>query len=618
MKSNMKNSIRLVMCAMILFVNVDANAQFWKKKGKKSKKNVFECGYVHKKSLKERLNISNLVGKAIGGLFVKGGANFDLNESAITLIKSDHIFPSSFVNWATKTPGWETCGSYVTVMSVSKIGLPMVSATHFKIDGKELKGAGFGTYFQGYPHDDASTKKATVVDKNGNSIDVDLEPASPIKIITVNGKERGDPSLSIDGSQDIIIEIENEVKQGYTIAVQMIQKFMGTKIPIDVFYTKDKTKIIVPKEVFQSSTGFKFIKNNVLIVYKYKETLRDDLQAGAVRVISNYYDFTPLTITGELTKSAIFNYKSRITNTSTDLSKQTKYDFKFKKESPVFYHPSTAIKKIGITSFVVRANLAHKKTETTSTTSTNVTYTSTHKITRTTVSTSIKKMEKVFPGLTKDTWKSLANRLYNDFKEVVQEEYNAEIVPVQEIVNSKLYQKAIPILDTVTRNFVEVGAYSTKRIIPSIRTKRADIKVHNGKKSKTRGSTEKMINFNTFPSDFVTERMINKFGANTAISVNFDLDFDFDQETLLPNISITFFAPSLSKNKMHYYFTLNAEYKESISLKEANKLGGSVVDRMYNMINAKKFKEELKYTLNKIKEVEKENPAYQKVWDAMQ
>jgi len=68
---------------------------------------------------------------------------------------------------------------------------------------------------------------------------------------------------------------------------------------------------------------------------------------------------------------------------------------------------------------------------------------------------------------------------------------------------------------------------------------------------------------------------------------------------------------------MAYYHEIHAYYKESISLKEANKISGSTVDKIYGMIDAPKFFSELKYTLEQIIETEKENPVYQKMYKAM-
>lgn len=88
----MKKNVSIILLLFILFSITDISAQF----GKKKKKNKFECGYVHKKTLKERLNVGALAGRVVGGLFMKGSDKFDYSTTAVTIARANHIYPLGY------------------------------------------------------------------------------------------------------------------------------------------------------------------------------------------------------------------------------------------------------------------------------------------------------------------------------------------------------------------------------------------------------------------------------------------------------------------------------------------------------------------------------------------
>lgn len=602
----------------LLLMYGTTHGQFLKKKAKKNK---FECGYVHKKTLKERLNVGTLVGGVVTKFLVKGSDKFEFDNTAVTISRSNHIYPQGYVDMPFKIDGWEACGTSIGALALSKYGLPLIKIPYFSIDGTTYKPAAMGQYFEGFPHTDQNNKEVAIKDNNGKELKLNLKPMEGFKIKTVNGIQRWDTSLAYDGTEDMVIELDNNIDPNAKLGVELHNKVTGVRFNSPVFFSVDKNTLTIPKEAFRNS--LKFIEDNMLIVYKYKETLLDDQAVGngALRVVDSYYDFTPIQITGKLNNS-IFSKMWKKENQKVeqkDLSKVTKYDFEFKKGDPLYYAPSSEIKKIAVPSFVVRGNLKHKHVdvETTSFSSTNYNT----GVKTTTTNTTTKTFTKWFPKLEKDTWQNLADKLYIDFEKSLEESYQVPVVDVKKIIATSSYKKVIPILDTVTKNFVEVGAFGTQRVLPSIKNERANLTTTGNKtasqaeQAKAGGSRE--IQINTFPSDFVTSRIMNEFGANCAITVNFDLEFDIQAEALLPIVSIRFYAPSTGSNQMSYYHEIQAYYKESISLKEAKKIEGSAVDQIYGMIDAPQFFLELKYTIDKIMETEKENQSYQKMWNAM-
>lgn len=617
----MKKTTSLSLALFFLLSIGTTNAQF-----KKKSKNKFECGYVHKKTLKERLNVGSLVGGLATKFLVKGSDDFDFGTTAVTIGRSNHMYPQGYVDMPFKIDGWEACGTMIGASAVSKTGLPFIKIPYFSIDNTPYKPAAVGQYFEGFPYTDQKDKEVVIKDNNGKELTFNLKPMQGFSIKTVNGVPRWDTSLSYDGTEDLIIELENTIDSEAKIGVELHNKITGVRFNSPVFFADDKNTITIPKEAFRNA--LKFIDDNMLIVYKFKETLLDDktIGGGALRVVDSYYDFTPIQISGKLNNS-IFSKMWKKENQKveqTDLSKATKYDFEFVKGDPLYYHPSSEIKKITVPSFVVRGNLKHTHVDVETQVSSSTHYTATHKVTTTTTSKTTRTFTKWFPKLEKDTWQELANKLYVGFKQSLEDSYQVPVVDVKQIVAAESYKKTIPILDTVTKNFVEVGAFGTLRVMPSVKQERANLQTTGNKsaseaKESASAGTSAEIQLNTFPSDFVTSRVMNEFGANCAITVNFDLEFDIQAEALLPIVSIRFYAPNMSSNQgqMNYYQEVQAYYKESISLNEAAKLPGSAADQIFGMIDAPMFFSELNYTINQILEMEKENDVYQKMFDAM-
>lgn len=612
----MKNQIKLFFSIVLLLMigQNDAHAQFLKKKAKKNK---FECGYVHKKTLKEKLNVTSLVGRAVGGLFKKGSSKFTFDETAVTFIRSNHIYPMGYVDMPFKLTGWEACGTSVSTFALSKTGLPLIEIPKFSVNNTDYKPIGFGQYTSLFPHTDTTNKRVVIEDNDGTKVAVDLKGMEGFTIKSVNGMPRWDASLKYDGSKDMVIELDNTVDPDTKIGVELHNKMTGVRFNSPVFYSEDKTTLTIPKEAFNNS--LKFIKDNMLIVYKYKETLLDDktIGNGAMRVVDVYYDFTPITIEGKMTKSIISKMwkKENQKVENKDLSEITKYDFEFKKGDPLYYHPSSEIKKITIPSFIVRANLKHQHVD--------VSSSSVRSATTITTTTTTKTLTKWFPNYNKQTWQKLADRLYTDFEKIMAEQYKTPIVDVKKIVMAESYKKIIPIVDTLTQTFAEAGAFGTQRVLPSVKRDRAVLKTTGNKdaseaKEAAKGG-EMTVGINTFSSDFVSSRVMKEFDANCAVTVNFDLEFDMKANALLPIVSIKFYAPVMNMypTNMHYYQEIQAYFKESISLEEVNKLSGNNVDKLYAMIDAKSFLNELRFTLEQITNTEKENPIYQKMFDAM-
>ena len=197
----MSNKI-ILFIAVISFSSFSYGQTFKKKK----KKNIYECGYVHKKTLKEKLNPMALLQKGVANSLVDS-KNSDLGNSAISVIYQAHLHPVNVIRYVTKTPGYETCGDAVIGVFTNRSGIGLSSTDgELTIDGEKHETIGMGSYFYGFKPEKRGEKTVKITSSNGDEINVKVNSADPLEIISVDGKPKGS-EIEIDGSKDIIIEL---------------------------------------------------------------------------------------------------------------------------------------------------------------------------------------------------------------------------------------------------------------------------------------------------------------------------------------------------------------------------------------------------------------------------
>lgn len=588
----MKVIIQFIFFFCLIFSSENSNAQLFKKK---KKKDIYKCGYVKKKSFLDKVNPMKALKKQLG----KGGSKGDTNMSniAISVFYQAHLHPESIMNYPTQTKGWQTCGDAVFLGLTNKSGIG-VGATSGEVgftdlDGGEpiiLKPAGWGTYFQGFHEKERGEKMVFIFEENGKEIGVKVAPAAPLSIKTIDGKAKGE-EITIDGTKDIVIELENgDADPKSNLHVQLVCKVVGTPVILDVIVTKAKNTITIPKEAFKNFEGSPspFSKKNTLIVNRVVDTIeKGDLvkDAGALRTISAYMDWIPVTIAGDIAKGSIMTAgfdKSKNTKIDINISTKGEYNFAIGKGAPFASPPLKLMKNVAIASFVVRGNLADKG-----------------------VSADRKYLqEKWFPELTNDKWQALTEKLYQEFASSLSQEFSMNILPLKKVVNAKSYKHTKSIQNTVNRTFAEFGAGGTKRILT---TSGVDL--------------WKDLSI-TFGGDFVSQRLVKELDVDAVIAVTIDLNFDFETEALDPIINIVAFAPDVSYKTQAKYFSIKARTK-SKSLSEAKKImregnGGAKnwQNLMYQMIKADDFNQGLINALKQLSEQEDKYPVYEKLWKA--
>lgn len=573
----------IAMCACVLTVN----AQGFKDKMKakipsKDNSEIYECGYVHQLSLKEKANPMKALQKGLAGSVTDGG-NPDLGNAAISVFYQAHLHPQNIMRYPTQIPGWETCGDAVFAGFTNKNGVGLSSTDGaFTMDGVSIAYSGAGTYFQGFKPDKRGDKNISITSSDGDKIDLTLAPGLPLEIKTIDGKPKGE-AIEIDGTKDIVIElIDGDADPTSRLHVQLICKLVGTPIIYDVIVTRASNTIYIPKEAFKNFEGSPapFIKNNTLIVNRVSENVINHPDAGALRTISAYMDWCPVSVTGDLSKGNMITMgfdSTKNTNISINLNTQGEYNFTVRKPGPYVSPPVKLMKKVAVGSFVVRGNMTATKT--------------------TTEGDWLVTRKKWFPEYTDDTWKNLTETLYAQFKTQLENEFGMEILPMSQVVGAEAYAYAKPITDNATKNFVEVGAGGTKRIL-------------------TTSSTDVFKDLSiTFPGDFVSERLVNELGVDAVIAVTIDLNFNYETEGLDPVISIEAFAPNVSYKTSAKYFSMKANTAAK-SLSDSKSISGSTEDIIYNMIKADDFINGFVGTLKQLNAAEEAYPVYEQLWKA--
>lgn len=560
------------------------SAQGFKGKLKKDKSAIYECGHVYKPSLKDKLNPMKGLQKVLGGALTEGGES-DLGNIAISIFYQAHQHPQEIMRYPTATPGWETCGDAVYLGMSNREGMGL-SQTDGKImmDGTEIAKAGMGTYYQGFKPAQRGAKQIQITSSNGDKIELNIQPGAPLEILTIDGKAKGE-EIMIDGTKDIVIELENgDADPKSALHVQMIGKLVGTPITYDIIVTSAKNTITIPKESFKNFEGSPspLAKGNTLIVNRVTENIIEGTDAGAIRTISAYSDWRPVTIGGDLPKgSALTMGFDSTKNTNIDIGTTGEYEFFMRKGGPYTSPPVKLINKVAVASFVVRGNLQGEKT--TTSVSGNTIWTT--------------KMTKLFPDLEKGDWQGLADRLYQSFEGKLKTDMGWDVLPLSEVTSAEAYKYTKSITDNVTQNYVEVGAGGTKRILTTATTDIfKDLSI-------------------SFGGDFVSERLVKELGVDAVIAITFDLNFNFETEGLDPRVSIEFFAPHVSYKTAAKYFSASAS-SNALPLADANKYNGGATNVLYQMLKGDTFTAEFMQAIKQLAAKEDEYPVYEALWEA--
>lgn len=584
-----KNTKIIPFLLLFIFTGISINAQsFLKSKELKA----YKCGYVHKESLFSKMKPMKLISKLAGGV-ATGKAKSDLSKTAISIGYGTGLIPLSQLDFTTKLDGWETCGSAVSVSFLDFEGVGLTNTDgEVKVNNVALETIGLGSYFLGFPASKNATQNFEITSSNGNKVNVSLEPSIPLEIISVNGVPKGG-DIVLDGTKDVTIELKGvEDDLDSEIFVELVVSAMSMKVQTYLFKAPTKNTIVVPKEAFKNYEQplLPIVKKNTLIVGRVKNNLIRNTDAGIIQTVTNYSDFTPVLIEGDISGGSLLGKAlSNDKNVKVAGKFETvegEYKVNINKGNAYISPPVNRMKKIGIMSLAVRGNLYREETNTKE--STNY-YTEI----KTTTTTTIKKW---FPELSDETWQKFANKLYDELALTLKTKHGVEVVGVEKVINTKAYNAFYPVSDTVTKSFVEKSAYGTKRLLTTNTIDYlSDLKM-------------------TFPNDFSNEKIMKELGLDGLIAVTVDLNFNYSSEGLDPIVKITAFAPNVTYRTPGQYFEMDFTTKTK-SVSAAGKYPNGMPEiGIYNLIKGDDFFNAFSLAIKGIEKGEKENPAYERIW----
>ena len=514
---------RIFILLAILGLALPTQAQFGRKKKKESTEQSDEKPKKKKKKLGGKLKklgnkVKSGAQRGIGNAFTKSTA--DLSPTAMTIMYKQNMYPDDMIGNATKMK-WEAGDDIVSVNFTNREGAGL-----FKIDGDLLlngesaKHQGVGVYGNAVP----KNKKQTVAVNTSSTQtgDINVKPVASIKIVSINGASTGD-GITINAREDLILELEHGAgAEGTSVAVSFIGKMPGTTWLYDIAIVGSNNKLVIPKEAFVNphAGGFKYLKDNYLVVSRNIEEVFDVAGVGAVRTVSSAMDWTPVNLEHDFEK----NFLGQTVETASAIDAHVEYQGvqgRLGKPNAFLGQPLQAGKKIAVASFVVRATKLTQKREydyTYKTTNLEQTALGTAVVTKT-HNVEVKKSS-AFPKIPEAEWEKLVNGFYKDFEKELLEKWNITLVPIEQTMQTKNYNNLLPIQDKVTEEVMVKGYKGSQLLIPT-----------------SFGEFAKSVKV-TFPSDLPEVRMMRELDVDGMIGVTIDCEMDFETGALVPRMAI--------------------------------------------------------------------------------
>ncbi len=526
-----------------------------------------------------------MTGSLVGSLMTH--STNDLNKAAIQVFFMRNVFPKATNVVETDYFGdtWHEHGNMVFVSLLNRDGMGMLTVDGtVEIDGEIVPHIKNGFYGKWIAKDDLSPKRVVIKTKTGQTAEFTVSAPEPIKIKSVNGKKEG---AEINLNSDLTLEMESpNATENTEFKIALINDIMGLHAFTDMAVFKYKNKITIPAAMWEN-TGSGMVPNegaNWLKVDRFNVIPTNIKGVGASQIVGMSVDCIPVTITGSIDEN-IFgtssNYGLRV---KEDLqSNDGNMHIDVTKPTAFLGRPMSSGKKFAMASFTVRATrLKQKRTSSSSSTTGNITTTTTTTETRT------------FPKLPDAYWNNLVNTLYTDFKRVLDNNYNIELIPIKDVLRAPSYARLEPISDKVSTVEVEKSYMGTKNLIPT-----------------TLSAIVGNIS-TTFASDRVDSRLIKELGVDGLIAVTLDLEMDWEG-ALSPRLS---FRISGAPNGYIAGPTIYAQgviSGKGVEWDKARMDAKYVMQALPNTIRQKDLMKALNIAFKKLDRLEKKHD-YDKLW----
>jgi hypothetical protein len=328
-------------------------------------------------------------------------------------------------------------------------------------------------------------RKIEITTSTGQKTNFTITPSNKkFKLISINGV-KDNPSLDL--TQDVTLEFEG-LSESALMKVSLTINQVGIKSTYDVCFVRSGSKIVVPAAAFRNIN----IKPAGDAVYSYKDCYLTVAAESSEKATDVSGAFSEVTYTSYYSDGKYVTIsKEPVLNPG--LSFKVGETIDFNKANAFLSRPFSQIKKVGVISFSMRGTTYHQAEQTaskspmklnpfggasTQTTVTTVTFT------------------KEFP------WEAVLEELYPQFVQIIQSEFNAEVLPIEKITSSQAYQSVDTYVGDESLTKVQYAKpYKSTKVISAFRPLT-----------------------DTYGANNVNQRIMNETGADALLTITLDLE----------------------------------------------------------------------------------------------
>ncbi len=523
-----------------------------------------------------------MTGSLVGSLMTKSTDN--LNNAAIQVYFMRNVYPKATnvveVDYFSET--WQENGNMVFVSLLNREGMGFLTVDGtVSIDGELVPHVKNGFYGKWIDKDDFSPKRVVIQTKTGQKAEFTVAPPEPIKIISVNGKSN---RAEINVEKELVLELESpNTNKNTEIKIGMINNVMGILAFTDMGIFKYNNKLTIPAAMWEN-TGSNMAPrygDNWLKIERFNVMPTNIKGVGASQVIGISLDCVPVNVTGEIDENIFGTSSNYGLQINEDLGEdEGSMHINVTKPTAFLGRPMKSGKKFAMASFTVRATKL-QQSRTSESRSGNMIITTTE--------------TRSFPKLPDAYWENLVNNLYADFEQVLNNNYDMQLIPMEDVLKAPSYSRLEPITDNVSIVEVEKSYKGTKNLIPTTLSAIVD-----------NIST-------TFASDRIDSKLIDELDVDGLISATLDLEMDWETAALSPRLSIRISgAPNgyIAGPTIYIQGVINGR---GVDWDEARMEADYVMEALPNTIRQKDLMNALDTAFKKMSAAEKEK-SYDALW----
>jgi len=471
--------------------------------------------------------------------------------------------------------GWKTNGNQTMIMFTKKdaVGFTKIKGT-VTVDGKPAEFITMGIY-SSFSGDNTSPKKIEVTSEKGQKASFTVHPPKyGVKVVAINGSK--DETINLDPAKDMVLELDNPAgSEGTSILIRLLVKTIGISYWSEVGYFPSANKITIPAAYFRNVNN----TNGSMTNFKksYLSVSRSSNQkATDVSGIYTTVDYADAYHAGRYANiNPDIEVSKGLTVKGSDKFSDGPVEYEFTKANAFNSMAFSKIKNIGVLSFALRGILYDHKSSTK------------YNIGGNSYTTTTKTLQ--FPQLPDEKWDYVLNELYQQLTQVLKEELNAPILPIEKITGTEAYQR--------------MGQFSKD-------DENTTVELSRGYKGLKVVSNFVPVTEQWGPNNNMT-KLINQSGANAILKVTLDLQvaWDGNKGVLVPKLATELLGPTNGDFFPTKYFSsliIGKGYKMD-DIKAGSQL--TTIIRINDLVM------QFRKGLQALKQKEKENGDYNIIWD---